>query len=32
MIAALSGVGLKDRVVTSGTNMIKNGDQVRVIP
>jgi multidrug efflux system membrane fusion protein len=32
MIAVLQGVGLKDRVVTSGTNMIKNGDQVRVIP
>ncbi len=32
MIAVLSGVNLKDRVVTSGTNMIKNGDQVRVIP
>ncbi len=32
MIAVLSGVNLKDRVVTSGTNMIKNGQQVRVIP
>ena len=32
MIAVLHGVGLNDRVVTSGTNMIKNGDQVRVIP
>ena len=32
MIAVLQGVGLNDRVVTSGTNMIKNGDQVRVIP
>ena len=32
MIAVLNGLGLKDRVVTSGTNMIKNGDQVRVIP
>ena len=32
MIAALSGVSTKDRVVTAGTNMIKNGDQVRVIP
>jgi RND family efflux transporter MFP subunit len=32
MIAVLSGVNLKDRVVTSGANMIKNGDQVRVIP
>ncbi len=31
-IAVLQGVDLKDRVVTSGTNMIKNGDQVRVIP
>ena len=32
MIAALSGVNPKDRVVTAGTNMIKNGDQVRIIP
>ena len=32
MIAVSQGVDLKDRVVTSGTNMIKNGDQVRVIP
>jgi hypothetical protein len=32
MIAVLSGLNLKDRVVTSGANMIKNGDQVRVIP
>jgi RND family efflux transporter MFP subunit len=32
MIAVMQGVDLKDRVVTSGTNMIKNGDQVRVIP
>ncbi len=32
MIAVLNGVNLKDRVVTSGANMIKNGDQVRVIP
>ena len=31
-IAVLSGLNLKDRVVISGTNMIKNGDQVRVIP
>ena len=31
-IAVLSGLGVKDRVVTSGTNMIRNGDQVRVIP
>ena len=31
-IAVLSGLTDKDRVVTSGTNMIKNGDQVRVIP
>ncbi len=31
-IAVLSGLNVKDRVVTSGTNMIKNGDQVRVIP
>jgi RND family efflux transporter MFP subunit len=32
MIATLSGLNPKDRVVTTGTNMIKNGDQVRVIP
>ncbi|MGB8770705.1 MAG: efflux RND transporter periplasmic adaptor subunit [Candidatus Korobacteraceae bacterium] len=32
MIAVLNGVNLKDRVVTSGTNMIKNGEEVRVIP
>jgi len=32
MIAVLHGVNPKDRVVTSGTNMIKNGEQVRVIP
>ena len=32
MIAVNSGVNLNDRVVTSGTNMIKNGDQVRIIP
>ena len=32
MIAVLRGVNVKDRVVTTGTNMIKNGDQVRVIP
>ncbi len=31
-IAVLSGLNDKDRVVTSGTNMIRNGDQVRVIP
>jgi RND family efflux transporter MFP subunit len=31
-IAVLSGLNGKDRVVTSGTNMIKSGDQVRVIP
>jgi RND family efflux transporter MFP subunit len=31
-IAVLTGLNVKDRVVTSGTNMIKNGDQVRVIP
>ena len=28
----VNGVTLRDRVVTSGTNMIKNGDQVRIIP
>jgi hypothetical protein len=32
MIAVLHGVDTKDRVVTSGTNMIKNGQQVRIIP
>lgn len=32
MIAVESGLKLGDRVVTSGTNMIKDGDQVRVIP
>jgi multidrug efflux system membrane fusion protein len=32
MIAVNSGVQLNDRIVTSGTNMIKNGDQVRIIP
>ena len=32
MIAVTSGVNPNDRVVTSGTNMIKNGDQVRIIP
>ncbi len=31
-IAVMSGLGPKERVVTSGTNMIKNGQQVRVIP
>jgi RND family efflux transporter MFP subunit len=31
-IAVLSGLTPKERVVTSGTNMIKNGQQVRVIP
>lgn len=31
-IAVLSGLNVKDRVVTSGTNMIKTGDEVRVIP
>ncbi len=32
MIAVESGLQLGERVVTSGTNMIKNGDEVRVIP
>jgi hypothetical protein len=32
MIAVRSGVNIGDRVVTSGTNMIKNGDEVRIIP
>jgi RND family efflux transporter MFP subunit len=31
-IAVLSGLNVSDRVVTSGTNMIRAGDQVRVIP
>jgi RND family efflux transporter MFP subunit len=31
-IAVHSGVGPNDRVVTSGTNMIKSGDEVRIIP
>ncbi len=31
-IAVLSGLGPGQRVVTSGTTMIKNGQQVRVIP
>ena len=31
-IAVRSGVRVGDRVVTSGTNMIKNGDMVRIIP
>jgi RND family efflux transporter MFP subunit len=31
-IAVHSGVGPNDRVVTSGTNMIKAGDEVRIIP
>ena len=31
MIAVLQGLNPKDRVVTSGTNMIKNGDEVRII-
>ncbi len=31
-IAVLSGLTPKERVVTSGTNMIKSGQQVRVIP
>jgi len=32
MIAVLHGVNVQDRVVISGTNMIKNGQQVRIIP
>jgi len=32
LIAVSSGLKVGDRVVTSGTNMIKNGDEVRVIP
>jgi len=31
-ISVLSGLSVNDRVVTSGTNMIKAGDQVRAIP
>jgi RND family efflux transporter MFP subunit len=31
-ISVLSGLNNRDRVVTSGTNMIKAGDQVKVIP
>lgn len=31
-IAVLSGLNPGQRVVTSGTNMIKNGQQVRIIP
>jgi len=31
-IAVRSGLGPGDWVVTSGSNMIKNGDQVRIIP
>jgi len=31
-IAVLSGLNPGERVVTSGTNMIKNGQQVRIIP
>jgi multidrug efflux pump subunit AcrA (membrane-fusion protein) len=32
MIAVESGLQLGERVITSGTNVIKNGDQVRIIP
>ncbi len=32
LIAVTQGLNNSDRVVTSGTNMIKNGQQVRVIP
>lgn len=32
MIAIESGLQLGERVVTTGTNMIKNGDEVRIIP
>jgi len=32
MIAVDSGLQVGERVVTSGTNMIKTGDQVRIIP
>ena len=31
-IAVESGLQLNERVVTSGTNMIKEGDTVKVIP
>ncbi|MGC2110179.1 MAG: efflux RND transporter periplasmic adaptor subunit [Candidatus Korobacteraceae bacterium] len=32
MIAVHSGVKVGDRVVTSGTNMIRDGEEVRIIP
>jgi len=32
MIAAQGGVAFGDRVITTGVNLVKNGDQVRVIP
>ena len=32
MIAVESGLQMGQRVVTSGTNMIKSGDQIRIIP
>jgi multidrug efflux system membrane fusion protein len=32
MIAVETGLTLGQRVVTSGTNMIKNGDEVKIIP
>jgi multidrug efflux system membrane fusion protein len=32
VIAVLNGVAPGERVVTSGATMIRNGDQVRVIP
>ncbi len=32
LIAVTQGLNVSERVVTSGTNMIKNGQQVRVIP
>jgi multidrug efflux pump subunit AcrA (membrane-fusion protein) len=32
MIAVESGLQVGQRVITSGTNMIKSGDQVKVIP
>lgn len=31
-ISVLTGLNVKDRVVTSGTNMIRAGEEVRVIP
>jgi multidrug efflux system membrane fusion protein len=32
MIEITSGLGLGEKVVTTGATLIKNGDQVRIIP